>query len=418
MTATPREERIRIRARRTRRVAGVVLFLSFLDIFALLPTVGPHVEALGGGDAAIGAAIGAYSASNLPANVIGGILVDRWGRRRVLLLGLGLAALAVAAYALAGTVTAFVGVRVLHGIAGGVLIPAVFAAAGDRAEPGHTGRSFGRLGALIGAAAVVAPASAGIVRQTISTEAVFLGVAALLALAFALAWWGIYDRLASPGAAAPSGTEQVGRAMRVLLADATLRRALAATATLTAGVGVLAGFLPGRAEGLGADPSLVGVLFTIYAVVAAAIMLSPLSGRVDRGRALTTAAAGLLVLAASLTTLTFAAALWVAVVASALFGAGYGLVFPAVTGTTSLLASDATRGRAFGLFNMAFSLGLAIGPPVVGWAAQLTPALDVFVPAAILCAGVGAWLLLRGGGGDGGGPTTGDATPRASTDGT
>ena len=397
MITTPREQRVLVRARRTRRSAGVVLFLSFLDIFALLPTVGPHVEELGGGDAAIGAAVGAYSASNLPANVIGGILVDKWGRRRVLLLGLGLAALAVAAYAAATTVGAFVGVRVLHGLAGGVLIPAVFAAAGDRAEPGHTGRSFGRLGALIGAAAVVAPATAGIVRQTVSTEAVFLGVAGLLALAFVIAWWGVFDRLTTPEAAAPSGADQVGRAMRALLADPTLRRALAATATLTAGVGVLAGFLPGRAEGLGADPSVVGILFTIYAVVAAGIMLSPLAGRVDRGRALATAAVGLLVLALSLATLTFAAALWVAVVASALFGAGYGLVFPAVTGTTSLLATDATRGRAFGLFNMAFSLGLAVGPPAVGWTAQVTPALDVFIPAAVLCLGVGAWLLVSGG---------------------
>jgi MFS transporter, DHA1 family, multidrug resistance protein len=389
----PREERVRIRARRTRRTAGVVLFLSFVDIFALLPTVGPHVAALGGGDAAIGLAVGAYSASNLPANVLGGILVDRWGRRRVLLLGLAMAAVAVAAYALAATVAAFVGIRLLHGIAGGILIPAVFAAAGDRAEPGRTGRSFGRLGALIGAAAVVAPAAAGLVRQTVDTEAVFLGVAVLLALGFAIAWWGVFDRLPHPGATADGGV-QVERAMRALLGDARLRRALAATATLTAAVGVLAGFLPGVAEGLGADPSLVGGLFTAYAVVAAAIMLSPLSGRVDRGRALATAAAGLAVLALALGMLTFAGALWVVVVASAVFGAGYGLVFPAVTGATSLAATDATRGRAFGLFNVAFSLGLAVGPPLVGWAAEVTPTMDVFVPVALLCGVVATWLLV------------------------
>ncbi len=394
MARTQREDRARVRALRTRRAAGIVLFLSFVDIFALLPTVAPHVGALGGGDAAIGLAVGAYSASNLPANVVGGILVDRWGRRRVLLLGLGLAALAVAAYVLAGTVAAFVGTRLLHGIAGGVLIPAVFAAAGDRADPGRTGRSFGRLGALIGAAAVVAPATAGVVRQAISTEAVFLGVAALLAVALLIAWWGVFDRVPPPAEVVASGGQQVERAMRALLADSRLRRALAATATLTVAVGVLAGFLPGLAEGLGADPSLVGLLFTAYAVVAAGIMLSPLSGRVDRGRALATAAVGLLVLAASLTLLAFAGALWVAVVASAVFGAGYGLVFPAVTGTTSLIASDATRGRAFGLFNVAFSLGLAVGPPIVGWAAEATPGLDVFVPSAVLCIAVAGWLLL------------------------
>jgi MFS family permease len=80
------------------------------------------------------------------------------------------------------------------------------------------------------------------------------------------------------------------------------------------------------------------------------------------------------------------------VVASAVFGAGYGLIFPAVTATTSLLATETTRGRAFGLFNMAFSLGLAVGPPLIGWAAEAAPRLDAFLPAAVLCAAVAIWL--------------------------
>jgi len=374
----------------------VVLFLSFVDVFALLPTVGPHVAALGGGDAAIGLAVGAYSASNLPANIVGGILVDRLGRRRVLLIGLGLGVLAVAAYTLAATVAAFLITRVLHGIAGGILIPAVFAAAGDRAQPGRTGRSFGRLGALIGAAAVVAPATAGIVRQTVSTDAVFLGVAGVLALGLLVAWWGVHDQRPDPAigdAPRPAGTE---RAMSTLLADPALRRILAATATLTAAVGVLAGFLPRTAEALGAEPSTVGGLFTVYAIVAAAIMLSPLAGRVDHGRALATAGIGLAILALSLTLLAVAGALWVAVLASAIFGAGYGLLFPAVSATTSLAATDTTRGRAFGLFNVAFSLGLAVGPPLIGWVAAVTPRVDVFVPSAGLCLAAAAWLLLAG----------------------
>jgi MFS transporter, DHA1 family, multidrug resistance protein len=390
VVTTTTDERRHVLEQRTRRTAGVVLFLSFVDVFALLPTVGPHVTALGGGPAAIGLAVGAYSAANLPANIVGGILVDRWGRRRVLLLGLGLATLAVAAYALAGTVAAFLLTRMLHGIAGGILIPAVFAAAGDRADPGRTGRSFGRLGALIGAAAVLAPAAAGIVRQTVSTEAVFLGVAALLALGFLVAAWGVHDHLVSPSAAGRHVV--VPGAMRALLADPTLRRTLIATVTLTAAVGILAGFLPGVAESLGAEPGAVGGLFTAYGIVAVIVMLSPLAGRVDRGYALSAAAVGLGILALSLTLLTVAGAFWVAVVASAVFGAGYGLLFPAVTATTSLLATETTRGRAFGLFNMAFSLGLAVGPPLIGWAAEVAPRLDAFLPTAVLCAAVAIWL--------------------------
>jgi DHA1 family multidrug resistance protein-like MFS transporter len=378
--------------RRGRAAAGAVLFLSFVDVFALLPTVAPHVEALGAGPRGIGIAVGAYSLTNLPANVVGGILVDRVGRRRVTLLGLVLAAAAVAGYAAVDSVATFVGVRALHGIAGGILVPAVFAAAGDRAAAGEAGRAFGRLGAVIGAAAVVAPATAGIVRQVAGTDAVFLGVSGLLLVGALIAWVGVHDRAAPPAAAdltslAASAAEAVprGDAMRALLADGRVRRALVATAVLTAAVGVLAGFLPGAAEDLGAAPSAVGGLFTAYALVAGAVMLSPLSGRVDRRGADGSLAAGLALLSTALLTIALAPSLAVATAGTALFGAGYGLLFPAATGVTSLVASTATRGRAFGLFNAAFSVGLALGPPSIGWLIAVVPTLDPFLLAALLC---------------------------------
>jgi MFS transporter, DHA1 family, multidrug resistance protein len=285
------------RASRLRLSApAIVLFLSFVDVFALLPTVAPYVASLGGGPAFVGLAVGAYSAANLPANVVGGILVDRLGRRRVTMLGLALAALAVAVYPLAATPTAVVVARLLHGAAGGILVPAVFAAAGDRTGARGAGRTMGRMGALIGAAAVVAPAAAGILRQAAGTTAVFLTVSALLGVGFVIAWRFIEDAVVVQPRPKGSG----GRVVRDLLREPTLQRAYAATACLTVSVGVLAGFLPGTAETLGARPSVVGLLFTAYALVAGALMLSPLSGRVDREGADRLAGIGLVLLAVAL----------------------------------------------------------------------------------------------------------------------
>lgn len=370
---------------------AVVLFLSFVDVFALLPTVAPFVASLGGGPAFVGLAVGAYSAANLPANVIGGILVDRFGRRRIMLLGLALAALAVAAYPLATTPAAVVLARLLHGTAGGILVPAVFAAAGDRSTARGAGRTMGRMGALIGAAAVVAPAGAGILRQAAGTTAVFLAVAGLLGVGFVIALLFIEDAVVLRPRRSGAGGGQV---VRELLRVPALRRAYAATAALTVSVGVLAGFLPGTAEALGAAPSGVGMLFTTYAVVAAAMMLSPLSGRVDREGADRLAGTGLVLLAVALVAFAWAPSVAVAAAASAVFGAGYGLVFPAVTGATSIAATDATRGRAFGLFNAAFSVGIAVGPPVIGAIAQRVPTLDPFVPTAAVTFLAGAWGLV------------------------
>lgn len=365
------------------RAPGVVLFLAFVDVFALLPTVAPHVTSLGAGAAGIGLAVGAYSAANLPANIVGGILVDRYGRRRITIIGLVAAAITVAAYAAATTVGTFILVRLLHGVAGGILVPAVFAAAGDRARRGAEGRAFGRLGAVIGSAAVIAPATAGAVRQATGTNEVFLGVAALLLLGAVVAAVGVHD---APASAPRSAAARAARpqAMRALLQLAPIRRALLGTVSLTAAVGVLAGFLPGTAEALGAPASAVGGLFTAYAIVAAGLMLSPVAGRVDRSGADGPLALGLATLGIALLVLSVAPSLSVAVLGSALFGAGYGLIFPAVTAATSSSSTMATRGRAFGLFNVAFSLGLAVGPPAIGALAQAVPTLDPFVPTAVL----------------------------------
>lgn len=380
------------------RAPGVVLFLAFVDVFALLPTVAPHVADLGAGAAGIGLVVGAYSAANLPANIVGGILVDRYGRRRITILGMLAAAVTVALYATATTVGAFILVRLLHGVAGGILVPAVFAAAGDRAQRGTEGRAFGRLGAVIGSAAVIAPATAGAVRQATGTTEVFLGVAGLLLLGAIVALFGVHD---APGTVSRSPAARAARpqAMRALLQLAPIRRALLGTVILTAAVGVLAGFLPGTAEALGAPASAVGGLFTAYAIVAAGLMLSPVAGRVDRNGADGPLALGLVTLGAALVVLAVAPSLTIAVLGSALFGAGYGLIFPAVTAATSSSSTVATRGRAFGLFNVAFSLGLAVGPPLIGALAQAVPALDPFVPTAILAiaSAVGITVAARRG---------------------
>ncbi len=384
------------------RAPGVVLFLAFVDIFALLPTVAPHVTDLGAGPAGIGLAVGAYSAANLPANIVGGILVDRLGRRRITIVGLIAAAATVAAYAWATTVGAFILVRILHGVAGGILVPAVFAAAGDRARRGAEGRAFGRLGAVIGSAAVIAPATAGAVRQATGTEAVFLGVAVLLLIGAVVAAIGVRDAVPEPQA--DTGRRAVRaaspQALRALLRLAPIRRALLGTMVLTVSVGVLAGFLPGTAEGLGAPASAVGGLFTAYAIVAAGLMLSPLAGRVDRSGADGPLSLGLLTLGGALLLLAVAPSLTVAVVGSALFGAGYGLIFPAVAAATSSSSTIATRGRAFGLFNVAFSLGIAVGPPAIGALAEALPTLDPFVPTGVLAIGAAILIALVSGRGD------------------
>jgi MFS family permease len=213
----------------------------------------------------------------------------------------------------------------------------------------------------------------------------------------------VRDEDDDPTAGADAVGEEVsrGRAMRELAARPAVRRALIATMAWLAAVGILAAFLPETAEALGAPASAVGGLFTAYAVMAGLLMLSPLSGRVDRNGADSMIALGLAIIAAALLAMIAAQDLTTLILASALFGTGYGLIFPAVTGVISLAATTRTRGRAFGLFNAAFSAGLALGAPLAGGLADTVArlsggidSLDPFVPAAALCLAAAAWIML------------------------
>ena len=386
------------------RAAGVVLFLSFMDVTTLVTIVSSHAAALGAGPIGIGLSVGAYSATNLPANVVGGILLDRVGRRRLTIIGFLVAAVAVLGYALASSVATFILIRALHGIAGGVLVTAVFAAAGDRTRAGRAGRSFGRFGAIIGSAWVVGPALAGVLTLRSGTGLAFQVVAVLLVIGAIVTAAALPDVQVDPDDDPTAGVDAVDDAgdsrldaMRALSRRPEVRRALLATAAWMAAVGTLAAFLRQAVIDVGAPESAASGLFSIYALMAALLMLSSLATRVDRtgadgmiGLGLTTIAFALLIMAGADRFAPEGTGLLVLFLASAVFGTGYGIVFPAVTGAISLAATTRTRGRAFGLFNVAFSVGLAAGPPTVGALVALSDrlldvALDPFLPAAAIC---------------------------------
>lgn len=360
-------------------VAYAVTFIAFFDTFALLPTVGPYAEALGATGTGMGVAVGAYSATNLIFNVVGGVLLDRAGRRRLALAGFVIAAGAIAVYPLASTVPALVAVRLLHGVGGGILIPAVYTLIGDLARSGARGRAMGLVGVTIGAAAVIAPGISGAARSAYGFDLVFLGLAGVMLAGLAL------TAVAVKETATGEVTERArGVAMRSLLAARTLQMSGIAVFGFTFGFGSLAAFLPSRLEGLGRGPALSGGLFTLLSLVAAALMLTRLSGRVDRRGPRPPILTGLPLIAVALAMLALVDQLALVTSAVILFGAGFGIVYPAVSGATAIAASPAERGRAFGLFNVAYSLGFVVGPPLAGYLGEQT-GVSPFAWSAVVC---------------------------------
>jgi MFS transporter, DHA1 family, multidrug resistance protein len=386
-------------SKKTKAAIYFAVFLTFIDNFALLPVIGPRAQELGGTPFIVGIAIAAYSLANLAFNPIGGVLADRLGRRRVIVAALIISPLAIAVYALADSLPLFLVARVVHGAAGGVLAAALFALLGDVAAPGERGKTLGRAGALIGVAAVVGPAGAAIVSSIAGLNAVFLGLALLIAGGL-LAVLPLIPETLTPSVA----RSQRPGAWRRIFANRNLRVALLAIFGLEAAVGSITGFMKDglfqRAIEMGRDTEAAlryatgvsGGLFSIFGVVAILIMLSRFSERVDKRGPFGISLVGLAAIFVALILLAISPRLEVDVVAIVLYGIGYGLIFPAAAGAVAIASEPGERGRANGAFNLFFDLGISAGPVLGGTLTTLIVGLTPFSGGLLLVAG--ALLLL------------------------
>lgn len=385
-------------SQRSRVAIYLAIFLAFIDNFTLLPVIGPRAEELGGTPLLVGIAIAAYSLANLAFDPIGGIIADRIGRRRVVVVALIISPIAIAIYAFADSLPLFLMARVIHGASGGVLSAALFALLGDAAPVGERGRTLGRAGALIGVAAVLGPASAALVSNLFGLNAVFLGVAGVIAVGLAL----VLPLLPETLIVTPATRRTIG-VWRRILGEPRVRVALLAIFGLEAAVGSVTGFIKDgliqRAldEGRTYEAALryaagaSGGLFTIFGIIAIALMLSRISTRVDKRGPFGISLVGLAALVGALALLALSPTLTVDLVAMVLYGIGYGLIFPAAAGAIAIASTPEERGRANGAFNTAFDLGISAGPILGGLVATLAIGVTPFAGGLTL---VVATLLL------------------------
>ncbi|HJT63577.1 MAG TPA: MFS transporter [Candidatus Limnocylindria bacterium] len=385
---------------RARLAAYAAVFFAFFDNFALLPLIAPRAQELGADALGVGVAVAAYSLTNLFLNLLGGSLADRVGRRRVLLVSLAVSPICIAIYGLADSLPVFLAARAVHGAFGGFLTASLFALLADIAPEGERGKTIGRAGALIGAAAVIGPAAAGLAARELGSGPVFLAVAAIIAVGLIVVRGAIPETLPPPARSGAPGT------WRRLLADPRLRVAFLAIFALEAGVGVVTAFLKDgiverqMAAGMDAERALryatgaQGGLFSIFALVAVVLMLSPIARRVDRRGALGLSVVGLACLATSTAVLAVGNSLTADSAAMVLYGIGFGLLFPAAAGIVGIASAAPERGRAYGVFNFSFDAGLVAGPLLAGVLAVSTLGVEPFITATVLIVLVAALIPL------------------------
>jgi len=383
-------------SRRALPLLSSVTFIGFLDTTLLVPVLALYAAELGAGVGIAGLVIGLYSIANTPANILFGWLIDRVGHKLPLVGGLIGDALAMVMYSLCRSPLHLSLVRVFHGISGAAAGPATMSAIAGYSGAKREGRGMGVYGMSIAAANLVGFGLSGVIVSRLGYQWLFFLGAGLLA-----AGAGMGCLLPGSSPVASTGREALTGGVSGLKGLSRRPGLLVAYAAIFAqyfSFGGVVTLLPSHVSSAGMEAFHMGMLLAVFSVVF--ILLQFPSGALsDRvGRHLPTIGGlglGTVALALMSTQTTF---LTLAMV-MALYGAGYGLLFPSISALVADHSRPEERGVATGVFHGLLTAGVAIGAPVMGWVAEAVGVQTGLLlnPAAMALALVLALVLLRRG---------------------
>lgn len=333
---------------------------------------------LGAGPAAVGLALGAFSASTLLLRPLAGRWTDRRGRRPLLVGGSALFAVLVLGHLLVTDVAGLVVLRLLLGVAEALYFVAGFAALADLAPPGRAGEalSYNSLALYLGYA--VGPVIGQGLLALGGFDVVWIGTAGVLALAALLAARVPETRepTVEPAAAPP------------LIHSAALLPGLGLFTGVAAGSGFLA-FASLHAVGLGVD--LWSAAIAVYGIVVVGCRIA-FATVPDRVPPLRLASGALVASAAGLVATAAVPSSWGLFAGAVLLAVGTAFLTPAVFAAVFSRVPASERGSAAATASVFIDLGFSGGPVVFGLVAARSTLPAAFLSGAVLAA-AGSVLL-------------------------
>jgi predicted MFS family arabinose efflux permease len=335
---------------------------------------------VGSDKAGAGLAFGAFAVSALILRPVAGRLADTRGRRPLLVAGALLSALGMLGSAYADSLVLVVLLRLLLGVAEAAFFVAALAALADLAPASRMGEaiSYNSLGLYLGLA--FGPPLGELLVMSAGFTAAWYGAAALSIVAAVVAA-GIKD--VRSRSAPTTGHSR-------LIHWKAVPPALGFFASVLA-MGVFFAFGALQAEAVGLMPASAPLF--VYGLVVVAGRLS-LARILDRFPALLLGAIALAIIAGGLVTI----ALWThpigMVLGAVIFALGVTISTPAFFSAIFATAQPGERGAASGTASVFLDLGIALGPMVLGLAAQAGGIPFAFgLAAAVVLAGCG-WILI------------------------
>ncbi len=367
-------------------VASATAMVGWSMVLLLVPLLALR---FGASPTGVGALIAAGSIVPLVLAVPTGTFVDRWGARRVVLLGFAGSFAAMVPMAIEPSLAWLVVAYVL----GNAVQNAYFIGAQALvAALGRAGKSreaaYGWWTTAMAAGQVVGPFAAGLLLDAFGPGAAFGGVAFAVAMAFALML-----NVRQRGRAETVVPPFRWRTGAALVRDRTVGIAILTSSAAVWAMTVHATFLPVHLESLAVPAVAIGALLSLRAVASVAVrpvmprVVAALGGR-ERTVVFT-----LLALALGLAGVALSPSLWVLGIWVVLFGVGGGLSQPVSMVMVADRVAPRERGTALGVRLTFNRLAQLLAPVVLTALAERSGLISLFVAHALLV-GVAALALV------------------------
>ncbi|MEV7648760.1 MFS transporter [Arthrobacter sp. NPDC089319] len=370
--------------------AAFVIALGYGLVAPVLPQFAASFDV---GVAAASVIVSVFAFARLVFAPAGGVLVGRWGERRVYLTGLLIVAASTGACAMAQDYWQLLIFRGLGGLGSTMFTVSAMALILRLAPPNGRGRVSSLYAGTFLMGGILGPVVGGLLagfglRMPFVVYAVALVVAAAVVAVL----------LKKPAPrTADDGPAPVAMDLREALSDPGYRAAVvSAFANGWATFGVRMALIPLFAAAvLGAGPATAGLALAVFAVGNA--MALTFSGRLaDNVGRRPLVVAGLTVAGLAIAAIGFIDSVPAFVAASVIAGFGSGLLGPAQQAAVGdIIGNDRTGGKVLAVFQMGTDAGAIIGPVLAGMLAdRLNYAWAFGVTGAVMLASALLWLVF------------------------
>ena len=161
------------------------LFLVFLGVGLVIPVIPQIKDEMNFSGATMGMMISIFAILQLLASPISGILSDKIGRKKLIVLGMIIFSISELLFGLAQSINIFYLSRGLGGIAAALIMPSVTAFVADMTTVGERSRAMGLVSAAISGGFIIGPGVGGLLAY-FGTRAPFFGASLLGLIGFIL----------------------------------------------------------------------------------------------------------------------------------------------------------------------------------------------------------------------------------------